>query len=157
MRVHCKDSPLHHPLIRNAGLKAHSRIYRILTPSAIDTKPAFYRFVTASTKSATTEARNKSIYSWWGVQRQPKPDDHSQLWEFVVPAELADTLETFLKSEDVGAQWIDLSNPGAIFILLQAKPRKGGGGTPSIPGIEDLYYEIAARLDEEISDDIDLP
>ena len=38
--------------------------------------------------------------------------------------------QTFLKSEDVGVQWIDLSNPAAIFILLQAKPGKGGINGP---------------------------
>ena len=148
---------LHHPLIRNPGLEAQQRIYRILTPSSIDTKPAFYRFVNASTESATTEARNNSMFLWRSVQHQPKPNDHSHLREYAVPAELVDELETFLKPEDVGAQWIDLSNPAAIFIPLQAKLGKGGGGTASIRGPEDLSYEIAASLDEEISDDIDFP
>ena len=60
---------LHHPLIRNPGLVAQPRIYSILTPSSIDTKPAFYRFVNDATESATMEARNNNIFPWRGVRR----------------------------------------------------------------------------------------
>ena len=148
---------LHHPPIRNPGLEAQPRIYRILTPSSIHTKHAFDRLVNASTKSATTGVRSNSIFLCRGVPRQPNLDDHSHLWEYAMPAELAERLETFLTSEDVGVQRIDVSNSATVFILLQAKPQKGGGGTTSIQGPEDLSYEIAASLDEEISDDIDLP
>ena len=72
-----------------------------------------------------------------------------------MPPELVDRLEIFLKFEDVGAQWINLSNPAAIVILLQAT--LGKGSTVCIRGPEDLSYEFTASLDEEISDDIDLP
>ena len=74
-----------------------------------------------------------------------------------MPEELADRLESSLKSEDVGVRWIDLCNCTSIFILLQGKPGKGGGNTTSISSIEDLSYEFTASLDEEISHDVDLP
>ena len=37
-----------------------------------------------------------------------------------------------MKFEVVGTQWIDLSNPLAIFILLQDKHEKDRGGTAII-------------------------
>ena len=88
---------LHQLLIRNPGLETKPRIYRILTPSAFNTIRAYYTFVHASTQSATTEARKNGIFPWRGVRRQPKPDDHSHLWKYVVLAELGDKLETLLK------------------------------------------------------------
>ena len=122
---------LHHPLICNPRLEAQPRIHRLLIPLVIDTKSAVYRFVNASTESATTEARKNSTFPWPGAQRQTKLDDHSHLWEYKVLAEVADILETFLEYEDVGVQWVDLSNPTVIFIPLQAKPRKAGGVQPA--------------------------
>ena len=74
-----------------------------------------------------------------------------------MPAEPADRLEAFLKSEDLGFQGIDLSNPTASFLLLQAKAGKGGGGTASVQGPEDPSFEFAVSRDEEINDDVELP
>ena len=76
-----KDIPiihLHHPPIPTPVLEAHQRIYTNPTPSSIDTKRACYSSANASTESACTEARNNSIFPWRGVQRQPKPHDHSR-------------------------------------------------------------------------------
>ena len=52
---------------------------------------------------------------------------------------------------------MDLSNPATIFILLHPKLGKGGGGETCIEGREDVSYDFPASLDEEMSDDVELP
>ena len=87
----------------------------------------------------------------------PRPDDTCQLWEYVVPVELTDWLQQFLTSDDVATQCISLADLEQIFVLLQAKPGKGGGTCTAVQGPEDLSLELAATLDEELAHEDDLP
>ena len=44
-----------------------------------------------------------------------------------------------------------------MFVLLQAKPGKGGGSNTAVYGPEDLALELAATLDEELVEEEELP
>ena len=71
--------------------------------------------------------------------------------------ELTERFKKFLASEDVATQWISLADPEQVFVVLQAKPGKGGGKNTAVQGPEDLSLELAATLDEELVDEEDLP
>ena len=90
------------------------------------------------------EVGDNSLFPWRATQRHPKLHDYSHLCEYPVLAEFVDRFGTLLHSQDVGIQWIDLSNRVAIFILLQAKGERWG---PAIVQDEELSLEVAASLD----------
>ena len=152
--------PIHHvqrPMVHDPGLDRPHHMYWLLTPKEVETKPAFYRYVNSCTESSTTAAKQSSTFPWRNASRLPRPDDTCQLWEYAVPIELTERFQKFLTSEDVATQWISLADPEQVFVLLQAKPRKGGGKNTAVQGPEDLSLELAATLDEELVDEEDLP
>ena len=155
-----QDIPIRHlqrPEVRNSGLREPHYLYRLLMPDTVETKPAFYRYINSYVDSATSVAMRNSVFPWRNANKLPRPDDHCQLWEYAVPPDLVDRSEVFLKSEDVATQWISLAHPEKLFVLLRAKPGKGGRSNAAAQGPVDLSLELVASFDEDLPKDEILP
>ena len=139
------------PMVRDPGRDEPQHVHRLLTPCEVETKPAFYRDVNSSTESSITQAKMNGVFPWRSANKLPRPNDTCELWEYAVPIDLADRFQNFLTAEEVAMQWTSLANPEKVFVLLQAKPGKGGGGSnTAVQGPESLALKLATSVDEEM-------
>ena len=131
----CQDLPiryLQNPNVFNPQVEVPPRTYRVLVPSAIEKRTQFYRFVNSSTDDASLVARRNSVFPWKGATRIAAPDETSYLWEYQIPQVLHDRMEAFLEHSDTRVQWLDLTDHEKLYIILQAKPKKGKEGIQDI-------------------------
>ena len=111
------------------GFGEPHHLYRPPTPDAVDTKPAFYRYINSSVDSATFVAMQNSVFPWRNGNKLPRLDDHYRLCEYAVPPNLVDQFEVFLKLEDVATQWISLARPEKLFFCFRRNRANESGAT----------------------------
>lgn len=131
---------------RRPDLEVPNVTYRILADAAISTTSLFYRFMNDSPNEVgSTVARGQSVLQWNGARRLPPPDDGSTLWEYTIPITMEDHLRNALDT-DPPTQYINISDPASVYIILQAKPSKGPATATTIQGPEDLETEIYGAM-----------
>ena len=92
------------------------------------------------------------MLQWNRARRLPPPDDGSTLWEYTIPI----TMEGYLRQAldtDPPTQHINISDPAAVYIILQAKLSKGPATGTTIQGPEDLETEIYAAMGADPPDE----
>ena len=75
----------------------------------------------------------------------PPPDDHTNLWEYTFESTFQPLI--FHRIQEAQVQYIDLSQPEDIYVILQAKPDKKASTHPSVTWPTDLISEMVACID----------
>ena len=123
--------------------------FRFLTSAAIADTNSFCRELNEQPGDVGTKtAIRQSEFPFREIRKLPKPDEHTELYEYQLPEMYREKLMQRLNSPEFNMRYVEVSTMKGLYVLQQAKP-KDPKSKGSVQSAEDLVYEVCTALQEE--------